>query len=70
MKKTNVCELVIKEVETIISAIEKGEIKTRKDYHEYLESIYNWKMVDAIESVISVYMMVNNIDMEWENETT
>lgn len=67
MKKTNVCELVNKEVETIISAIENGEIKTRKEYHEYLESIYNWKMCDAIESVISVYMMVNNIDMEWEN---
>ena len=70
MKKTNVCELANKEVENIVSGIEKGEIKTRKEYHEYLESIYNWKMIDAIESVISVYMMVNNIDMEWENETT
>ena len=70
MKKTNVCELANKEVENIVSGIEKGEIKTLKEYHEYLESIYNWKMIDAIESVISVYMMVNNIDMEWENETT
>ena len=67
MKKTNVCELINKEAVNIISAIENGEIKTRKEYHEYLESIYNWKMIDAIESVISVYMIVNNIDMEWEN---
>ena len=67
MKKTNVLDIVNKEAGNIISAIEKGEIKTRKEYHDYLELIYNWKMCDAIESVISVYMMVNNIDMEWEN---
>ena len=67
MEKTNVLDLVNKEAGNIISAIENGEIKTRKEYHEYLELLYNWKMVDAIESVISVYMMVNNIDMEWEN---
>lgn len=67
MEKTNVLDLINKEAGNIISAIEKGEIKTRKEYHEYLELIYNWKMCDAIEAVISVYMMVNNIDMEWEN---
>ena len=70
MKKTNVLDLVNKEAGNIISAIENGEIKTRKEYHEYLGLIYDWKMVDAIESVISVHMMVNNIDMEWENQTT
>ena len=70
MKKTNVLDLVNKEAGNIISAIENGEIKTRKEYHEYLGLSYDWKMVDAIESVISVHMMVNNIDMEWENQTT
>ena len=70
MKKTNIWELINKEAESIIKAIEKGEIKTRKEYHDYLETVYNWRMSDAIESIVSVYMGINNIEMSWDNETT
>ena len=38
MKKANVWEIVNKEVESIIKGIEKGEIKTRKEYNEYINS--------------------------------
>ena len=69
MKKTNVWELVNKEAEYIIKAIEKGEINTRKEYHDYLELVYNWRIVDAIKSIVSVYMGINNIEMPWDNET-
>lgn len=70
MKKTNVWELVNKEAGTIISAIEKGEIKTRKEYHDYLEDVYNWKIYDAIESIVGVYISINHVEIDWDNETT
>lgn len=69
MKKTNVWELVNKEAESVIKSIEKGEIKTRKEFKEYLESVYNWKISDAIESIINVYLGVNNFDIPWDYET-
>lgn len=70
MKKINVWELVNKEAGTIISSIEKGEIKTRKEYHDYLDSVYNWKISDAIESIVGMYLSINNVEMYWDNETT
>lgn len=70
MKKANVWELVSKEAESIIKAIEKGEIKTRKEYNEYLQTVYNWKMSDAIESIVSMYIGINNVEIPWDNETT
>ena len=69
MKKTNVWELVNKEAESVIKSIEKGEIKTRKEFKEYLESVYNWKISDAIESIINVYLGVNNFEIPWDYET-
>ena len=69
MKKANVWELVNKEAESVIKSIEKGEIKTRKEFKEYLESVYNWKISDAIESIINVYLGVNNFDIPWDYET-
>ena len=69
MKKTNVWELVNKEAESVIKSIEKGEIKTRKEFKEYLESVYNWKISDAIESIINVYLGVINFDIPWDYET-
>lgn len=68
MTKINVWELVNKEAANIIKAIEKGEIKTRKEFHDYLESVYNWKMSDAIVSIVGVYLSINNIEMEWDCE--
>ena len=70
MKKTNVWELVNKESGNIITAIEKGEIKTRKEYHDYLETVYNWKISDAIESIVGVYLGINHVEMDWDIETT
>lgn len=68
MKKANVWELVNKEAESVIKSIEKGEIKTRKEFNEYLESVYNWKISEAIESIINVYLGINNIDIPWDYE--
>lgn len=70
MKKANVWELVNKETSTIIKAIEKGEIKTRKEYHDYLNEVYNWDISDQIETMVGVYLRINRIDIAWDNETT
>ena len=70
MKKTNAWDLVNKEAGNIISAIEKGEIKTRKEYHDYLDTVYNWKIADAIESIVGLYLSVNHVEMDFDNETT
>lgn len=69
MERSNVWELVKKEAEFIIWAIEKGEVKIRKDYNEYLNSLYNWKITNAIETIVSLYLEVNNVDIPWDNET-
>lgn len=68
MTKVNVWELVNKEAANIIKAIEKGEIKTRKEYGDYLETVYNWRMSDAIISIVNVYISVNRIEMAWDYE--
>lgn len=68
MTKINAWELVNKEAANIIKGIEKGEIKTRKEYRDYLETVYNWRMSDAIESIIGVYISINNIEMAWDYE--
>lgn len=70
MKKANVWELINKEAAAIIKAIEKGEIKTRKEYHDYLNDIYNWNISEHIETMVGVYLRINNIDIAWDNETT
>ena len=70
MEKTNVWELVNKEAGNIISAIEKGEIKTRKEYNDYLDTVYNYKISNAIESIVGLYLSVNHVEMNWDNETT
>lgn len=68
MTKINVWELINKEATTIIKAIEKGEIKTRKEYHDYTDSVYNWRTADAIQSIVNVYLGINNIEMTWDYE--
>ena len=69
MKKANVWDLVTKEANVIIKGIEKGEFKTHKEYCDYLEMIYNWRMSDAIKSIINIYIGVNNIEIPWDIET-
>lgn len=68
MTKFNTWEIVNKEAATIIKAIEKGDVKTRKEYHDWLEVVYNWRMTDAIETVVRAYIAINNIEMPWDNE--
>ena len=70
MTKINVWELVNKEASIIIKAIEKGEIKTRKEYHDYLNDVYNWEIAEHIETMVGVYLRINHIDIAWDNETT
>ena len=70
MKKTNVWEIVKNEAESIINAIEKGEFKTRKEYEQYLQSVYNWDVTFAIENIVSAYIGINHIEMVWDNEIT
>ena len=70
MKKTNVWDLVNKEAGTIITAIEKGEIKTRKEFHDYLNTVYNWNISESIETIVGVYLSINHVEMDWDNETT
>lgn len=68
MKKTNVWELVNKEANAVIKAIENGEIKTRKEYSDYLDYLYNWKISESIANIVSVYLSISDIDIPWVNE--
>ena len=68
MKKANLWELVNKEAGNVIKSIENGEVKTRKDYNDYLESVYHWNIANAIETVISAYLTVNGIEIPWNDE--
>ena len=70
MTKTNVWETVNKEAATIIKSIEKGEVKTRKEYCDYLDTLYNWRVSEAITSIVSAYLSINNIEMPWEQTPT
>ena len=69
MTRTNIWELVNKEAGNIIKAIEKGEVKTRKEFSDYLDTVYNWKIAGAVANIVDVYTSVNNIEMPWDNET-
>lgn len=68
MTKINVWELVNKEAAVIINAIEKGEIKTLKEFNDYLETIYNWRTSDAIVSIVNIYISVNGLEIPWDND--
>lgn len=70
MKKANVWDIVNKEAESIINGIEKGEITTQQEYHEYIDMIYSWKIYNAIMNIVSVYIDVNKVEIPWDNETT
>ena len=69
MTRVNVWELVNKEAENIIKAIEKGEVKTRKEFSDYLDAVYNWKIAGSVANIVDVYISVNNIDIPWDIES-
>ena len=70
MKNSNVWETVKRESEFIIEGIEKGQITTQKEYHEYLDMLYSWKIYNAIVTNISVYIDVNKVEIPWDDKTT
>ena len=68
MKKTNVWELVKKESDIIIRAIENGEVHTLKEIQDYLDPVYSWNFSTSVMSIVSTYTSINNIEMPWDNQ--
>ena len=65
MKKTNVWEIIKSESDTIIKAIEKGEIKCRREMTEYVNDLYNYRVAEAITSIVDSYMIYYNISLPY-----
>lgn len=65
MKKTNAWEIIKAESDTIIKAIEKGEIKCRKEVTEYVNDLYNYRVADAITSIVDAYVIYYNINLPY-----
>ena len=68
MKKTNVWELVKKEADSIINAIENGEFHTMKEIDDYLSQVYSWDFTSNVMSIVNVYTSVNKIEFPWDRE--
>ena len=65
MKKTNAWEIIKAESETIIKAIEKGEIKCRREMTEYANDLYNYRVAEAITSIVDAYMIYHNVSLPY-----
>ena len=65
MKKTNVWEIIKAESDTIIKDIEKGEIKCRREMTEYANDLYNYRVADAITSIVDAYLIYYNINIPY-----
>lgn len=65
MKKTNVWEIIKAESDTIIKAIEKGEIKCRREMTEYADDLYNYRVAEAITSIVDAYIICYNINLPY-----
>ena len=65
MKKTNAWEIIKAESDTIIKAIEKGEIKCRKEMAEYANDLYNYRVAAAITSIVDAYVIYYNINLPY-----
>lgn len=68
MTKINVWELVKKEAETVINAIENGEFHTMKEIDDYLGQVYSWSFTSNVMSIVNVYKSVNNIELPYVDE--
>ena len=68
MTKIDVWELVKKEAETIIRAIENDEVYTLKEIQDYLDSVYSWKFREDVMTIVNLYMSINKVEMPWDNE--
>lgn len=65
MKKTNVWEIIKAEADTIIKAIEKGEIKCRTEMTEYANDLYNYRVAEAITSIVDAYLIYYHINLPY-----
>ena len=65
MKKTNAWEIIKAESDTIIKSIEKGEIKCRREMTEYENDLYNYRVAEAITSIVDAYMLYYNISLPY-----
>ena len=68
MTKIDVWELVKKEAETIIRAIENDEVYTLKEIKDYLDSVYSWEFRENVMTIVNLYMSINKVEMPWDNE--
>lgn len=66
MKKTNVWEVASAEAADIIKGVQKGDFKCVMDYREYLEALYNWKIVEGISRIVEAYAYVNDVELPFE----
>ena len=65
MKKANAWEIIKAESDTIIKAIEKGEIKCRKEMVECAGELYNYRVAEAITSIVDAYVIYYNISLPY-----
>ena len=65
MKKINAWEIIKTESESIIKAIEKGEIKCMKEMTEYANDLYNYRVAEAITSIVDAYIIYYNISLPY-----
>ena len=68
MTKINVWEIVKKEAETIINAIENRDVHTLTEIKCYLDSAYSWDVSTKVMTIVNVYTSLNNIELPWDNE--
>ena len=65
MKKTNAWEIIKAESDAIIKAIEKGEIKCRKEMDECVGELYNYRVAEAIAAIVDAYLIFYNINLPY-----
>ena len=68
MKKANAWEIIKTESDTIIKAIEKGEIKCRKEMVECAGELYNYRVAEAIAAIVDAYIIFYNINLPYSTD--
>lgn len=66
MKKANVWnDIIIPEGEMIIGKIKDGICKSREEFHNYTNSVYNWEISGVICDYVDLYCKIEGIDLPW-----
>ena len=63
MEKTNAWDVIKSESENIIEAIKSGEIKSVFEISEYVNGLYNYRVAEAITSIVDAYTLYYRIDL-------